>query len=498
MATINIRALWGGALDSDSDSESDASILGELKDDAVYEEDSDYEFDRLPQKSEMNPAKLNMEHDLVSIGSSSDDEFHVPTAKDYRRTRDFEMSDAVSYDSDSSYEVLAEKKSFPKMAGLRGDEFENYIATEDCEGREEEVNMNDTEVDLLDVGQKENMGIEGSGPEVDRLRNLARELKGLPKKDYKETVQEALDRAMEGISGAVEGRRTKEKLRSAVGKLRANARASKGAKAEAELRETLAETLGELEDDEAEEHEDGGFRTPTVERLERDERRALAKGGSREEEETILDEIEEDAFDESVSRAGSDPLSVYSVEGRPLPTPLKKEIQKVFADPQVVRNYKAIVRQVGSKKGDILRFLQQNDEWIAEADTHKNWTKSRLEAELKMFIADRLETGKEVVFEGRVRGVPAEEVRSPAVQKAYRELRKEGLTTKDKKTAFIQSLGIPFSPRGLSLAEVDAEFQKAIALRLRREGGGGGGGGASASAVASRVAQIEAKLKGGK
>jgi hypothetical protein len=470
MATLNIRALWGGALESDSDSESDASILGELKDAAVYEDDSDYDFDRLPQKSEMNPARLNMEDDLVSIGSSSDDDFHVPDAKDYRRTRDFDESDAVSYDSDSSYEVLTEKKSLPKMAGLQGDEFENYIATEDYEGNEEEVNMNDTDVDLLDIGQKENMGVEGTGPEAERLRNLARELKGLPKKNHKETVQEALDRAMAGISGMSEGRRTKEKLRSAVGKLRANARASKGAKAEADLRQTLAETLGKDEEDEADEHDDGGFRTPTADQLARDERRALAKGGSREEEETILDDIEEDAFDDSVSRAGSDPLSVYSIEGKPLPTPLKREVQKVFADPQVVRNYKAIVRQVGSKKGDILRFLQQNDEWIAEADTHKNWTKTRLEAELKMFVADRLESGQEVIFEGRIRGIPAEEIRSPAVQKQYKALRKSGMTTKDKKTAFIQSLGIPFSPRGLSLGEVDAEFQKAIAFKLRMDG----------------------------
>jgi hypothetical protein len=490
MATINIRALWGGALDSDSDSESDASILGELKDDAVYEDDSDYDFDRLPQKSEMNPAKLNMEHDLVSIGSSSDDEFHVPTAKDYRRTRDFDMTDAVSYDSDSSYEVLAEKKSFPKMAGLRGDEFENYIATEDYEGREEEVNMNDTEVDLIDVGQTD-IGVEGIGPEAERLRNLGRELKGLPKKNYKETVEEALDRAMAGVSGVVEGRRTKEKLRSAVGKLRGNARASKIAKVEEQLRETLEE----VEEDEAEEHEDGGYRTPTAEDLARDEKRALTKAGSREEE-VIEEDIEEDEYDDSVSFLGGDPLSVYSVGGRPLPTPLKREVQKVFADPQVVRNYKAIVRQVGSKKGDILKFLQQNDEWIAEADTHKNWTKNLLEAELKMFVADRLETGQEVVFEGRVRGIPAEEVRSPAVQKVYKQLRKEGLTTKDKKTAYIQSLGIPFSPRGLSLSEVDAEFQKAIALKLRRESGGGGGGGGGGGLVASRVAQIEGKLKG--
>jgi hypothetical protein len=487
MATINIRALWGGALDSDSDSESDASILGELKDDAVYEDDSDYDFDRLPQKSEMNPAKLNMEHDLVSIGSSSDDEFHVPTAKDYRRTRDFDMTDAVSYDSDSSYEVLAEKKSLPKMAGLRGDEFENYIGTDEYDGEDQETGMNDADVDLVEV--EEYAGDE----QTDKLSKLREELKGLAGvkgkggqlAKAKETVQEALDRAMAGISGVVEGRRAKEKLRGAVGKLRANARSSKIAQ--------LKETLQDLEEDEADENEDGGFRTPSAEELARDERRGLTKGGSREEEE-ILEDIEEDAFDESVSRAGTDPLSVYSVEGKPLPTPLKKEIQKVFADPQVVRNYKAIVRQVGSKKGDILKFLQQNGEWIAEADTHKKWTKQLLEAELKMFVADRLETGKEVVFEGRVRGVPAEEVRSPAVQKAYKELRKSGLTTKDKKTSFIQSLGIPFSPRGLSLGEVDAEFQKAIALKLRNEAGGGGG----ASLVASRIAGIEAKLKGSK
>jgi hypothetical protein len=500
MATINIRALWGGALDSDSDSESDASILGELKDDAVYEDDSDYDFDRLPQKSEMNPAKLNMEHDLVSIGSSSDDEFHVPTAKDYRRTRDFDMTDAVSYDSDSSYEVLAEKKSFPKMAGLRGDEFENYIATDEYNGKEEEenINMNDADVDLIEFEYIEDEQNNFAGDEQnDKLSKLREELKGLSGikvkgkelAKAKETVEEALDRAMAGVSGAVEGRRTKEKLRSAVGKLRGNARASKEAKAEAELRETLEE----LEEDEAEEHEDGGYRTPTAEDLARDERRALTKAGSREEE-VIEEDIEEDEYDDSVSFLGGDPLSVYSVGGRPLPTPLKREVQKVFADPQVVRNYKAIVRQVGSKKGDILKFLQQNDEWIAEADTHKNWTKNLLEAELKMFVADRLETGQEVVFEGRVRGIPAEEVRSPAVQKVYRQLRKEGLTTKDKKTAFIQSLGIPFNPRGLSLSEVDAEFQKAIALRLRRESGGGGGGGGGL--VASRVAQIEGKLKG--
>jgi hypothetical protein len=448
MATINIRALWGGALDSDSDSESDASILGELKDDAVYEDESDYEFDRLPQKSEMNPAKLNMEHDLVSIGSSSDEEFHLPTAKDYRRTRDFDESDAVSYDSDSSYEVLTEKKSLPKMAGLRGDEFENYIGTDEYGGGEQETGMNDAEVDLLDTK------IEGSGSEAEALRNLGRELKGLPKKDYKETVQEALDRAMAGISGAVEGRRAREKLRGAVGKLRANARSSK-----------IAKVKQQLEDE-----DEDGFRTPTEEQLDRDERRALAKDGSREEEE-LPEDIEEDAFDDSVSRAGTDPLSMYSIAGKPLPTPLKRQVEKLFADPQVVRNYKAIVRQVGSKKGDILRFLQQNDEWVAEADTQKKWTKQLLEAELKMFVADRLESGQEVIFEGRVRGVPAEEVRSPAVQKAYKELRKSGLTTKDKKTSFIQSLGIPFSPRGLSLGEVDAEFQKAIALKLRTEAG---------------------------
>jgi hypothetical protein len=480
MATINIRALWGGALDSDSDSESDASILGELKDDAVYEEDSDYDFDRLPQKSEMNPAKLNMEHDLVSIGSSSDDEFHVPTAKDYRRTRDFDMTDAVSYDSDSSYEVLAEKKSFPKMAGLRGDEFENYIATDEYNGKEEKenINMNDADVDLIEVEEY----IEDE--QNDKLLKLREELKGLSGikvkgkelAKAKNTVEEALDRAMAGVSGVVEGRRTKEKLRSAVGKLRGNARASKEAKAEAELRETLAETLEEVEEDEAEEHEDGGYRTPTAEGLARDERRALTKAGSREEED-IEEDIEEDEYD-SVSLAGGDPLSVYSVGGKPLPTPLRKGIQTLFADEKVVRNYKAIVRQIGSKKGDILKFLQQNDEWIAEADTHKNWTKLLLEAELKMFVIDRLESGKEVVFEGRVRGIPEEEVRSPAVRKEYLALRKEGLTTKDKKTAFIQSLGIPFSPRGLSLEEVDAEFQKAIALKLRRKGGGGGGGGA--------------------
>lgn len=465
MATVNIRALWGGALDSDSDSESDASILGELKDDAVYEDDSDYDFDRLPQKSEMNPARLNMEYDLVSIGSSSDDEFHVPTAKDYRRTRDFDESDEVSYDSDSSYEVLTEKKTLPKMAGLRGDEFENYIATDEYDGTEQDIGMNDADADLLEI--------EGEGPEAEGLKKLEKELKSLPKtdkkasklpkEDYKATVEEALERAMAGISGAVEGRRTKEKLRNAVGKLRSHARSSKIAK----VKEQLKETFDELEEDEADENDDGGFRTPTAEELARDERRALAKGGSREEE-TVLDDIEEDDFDDSVSRAGSDPLSVYSIEGKPLPTPLKKEVQKLFADPQVVRNYKAIVRQVGSKKVDILKFLQQNDEWIAEADTHKNWTKPRLEAELKMFVADRLETGKPLIFEGRVRDISADEVRSPEVQKVYKELRKAGLTTKDKKTSYIQSLGIPFSPRGLSLNEVDAEFQKAIALKLRR------------------------------
>jgi len=195
MATVNIRALWGGALDSDSDSESDASILGELKDDAVYEDDSDYEFDRLPQKSEMNPAKLNMEHDLVSIGSSSDDEFHVPTTKDYRRTRDFEMSDAVSYDSDSSYEVLTEKKTLPKMAGLRGDEFENYIGTEEYNGEDQETGMNDAEVDLLDIG--EDQANEGD----DEFKDLGKQIKDLDKKgktDHRETVKEALARASGG------------------------------------------------------------------------------------------------------------------------------------------------------------------------------------------------------------------------------------------------------------------------------------------------------------
>jgi hypothetical protein len=334
------------------------------------------------------------------------------------------------------------------MAGLRGDEFENYIGTDEYGGGEQETGMNDAEVDLLDTK------IEGSGSEAEALRNLGRELKGLPKKDYKETVQEALDRAMAGISGAVEGRRAREKLRGAVGKLRANARSSK-----------IAKVKQQLEDE-----DEDGFRTPTEEQLDRDERRALAKDGSREEEE-LPEDIEEDAFDDSVSRAGTDPLSMYSIAGKPLPTPLKRQVEKLFADPQVVRNYKAIVRQVGSKKGDILRFLQQNDEWVAEADTQKKWTKQLLEAELKMFVADRLESGQEVIFEGRVRGVPAEEVRSPAVQKAYKELRKSGLTTKDKKTSFIQSLGIPFSPRGLSLGEVDAEFQKAIALKLRTEAG---------------------------
>lgn len=193
MATVNIRALWGGALDSDSDSESDASILGELKDDAVYEEESDYEFDRLPQKSEMNPAKLNMEHDLVSIGSSSDDEFHVPTTKDYRRTRDFEMSDAVSYDSDSSYEVLAEKKSLPKMAGLRGDEFENYIGTDEYNGEEQELGMDEEEVDLIDIGRDEPEG-------DDKFNELGRQLQNFDKKkgDHKESIREALARASGG------------------------------------------------------------------------------------------------------------------------------------------------------------------------------------------------------------------------------------------------------------------------------------------------------------
>jgi len=470
MATVNIRALWGGALDSDSDSESDASILGELKDDAVYEYDSDYDFDRLPQKSEMNPAKLNMEYDLVSIGSSSDDEFHVPTTQDYRRTRDFEESDAVSYDSDSSYEVLAEKKSFPKMAGLRGDEFENYIGTDEYDGTEQDIAMNDADADLVEI--------EGEGSESEGLKKLAEELKSLPKtdkktpklpkEDYKATVEEALERAMAGISGAVEGRRTKEKLRKAVGKLRGNAKSSKKAREE----EQLKETLEVLEEDEADDEEDGGYRTPTAEELASEEKRGLAKDS--EEQETILDDIEEDAFDDSVSRAGSDPLSVYSIEGKPLPPLLKKEVKRLFADPKVVSNYKAIVRQVGSKKGDILRFLQQNDEWIAEADTNKSWTKQLLESELKMFIADRLESGKEVIFEGRIRGIDESVIKNPAVQKEYKELRKAGYTTKDKKTAFIQSQGIPFTPRGLSLEEVDKEFQKAIALKQQKSMSGGG------------------------
>ena len=238
MATVNIRALWGGALDSDSDSESDASILGELKDDAVYEDDSDYDFDRLPQKSEMNPAKLNMEDDLVSIGSSSDDEFHVPNAKDYRRTRDFDMTDAVSYDSDSSYEVLAEKKSFPKMAGLRGDEFENYIGTDEYDGKEQDTGMNDADVDLIDMGEVE---VEGDDEAMTGLRTLGRELKNLDKKkpDHKETVREALARA----SGGTYVPTLEEKAERDLAELRG---LSKGERAEPKTKSDESLKLGRL------------------------------------------------------------------------------------------------------------------------------------------------------------------------------------------------------------------------------------------------------------
>jgi hypothetical protein len=491
MASVNIRALWGGAMDSGSDSESDASILGELKDDAVYEDDSDYDFDRLPQKSEMNPARLNMEEDMVSIGSSSDDEFHVPTAKDYRRTRDFEEDDAISYGSDSSYELLAEKKSLPKVAGLKGDEFEDYIATRDYEGNEEE-NMNDADVDLAEV--EEYAGDE----QTESLAKLRGELKGLSGikasgqqlAKAKETVEEALERAMAGISGAVKGRKQitetrKTKLRHAVEKLRGKARSSRLQQVADELESSL---VGNEEDKEY-----AGFVTPTQEQR--------AKGSPEaDEQETQFDEVEDieaDEFDESVSRSGTDPMSLYTIEGRPILSPVRREIIKRFSDPIVERNYKSIVRQVGSKKTDILRFLQQNDEWISEADTQQKWTKQKLEAELKMFIQDRLETEQEIIFEGRVRGVSAETVRSPEVQRIVKDLKKEGTTTKDKKTAFIQSLGIPFSPRGLSLQEVDEEFQKAVGFAITLKEGEERSSPARKN-IADRLAKLQAKLNGGK
>ena len=225
--------------------------------------------------------------------------------------------------------------------------------------------------------------------------------------------------------------------------------------------------------------------------------RVTAKGGAGgEEEETVFDDIEMDAFDDSVSRADQsamlsliDNLKIREGKDVEIDPSLRIKSAQVMIDPDVQEGYKTIIRQVGSKKGDILKFLQQNDEWVSEANTKKNWTKASLEAELKLFVADRLESGQEVIFEGRVHGVSEETVKSPEVQKRVQELKSEGVTTKDKKIAFIQrTTGKTFSARGLNMHEIEDQFQKAVALYMTKDET------ATDESVAQRVNELQKKI----
>ena len=269
MATINHRQLWEGAIDDDSDY-SDESDFGELKDDAVYTDEEDYEFDWL-KKEDMNPARLNMEKDLVSIGSSDDEDFHVNTAAGMGRNRGFVMDDEKSYDSDSSYEIAGGRGPVPTIAGLRKNEFEHYIPVQGESGRLAENEELD-DADLLEGAEeilhKEDVEKEfaKSGARMGSVKGekVLGELKakGVGSEKYKNVVREALKRAqakgnykdiksIESMNQAVVEKADKLKeIEKKVEKLREKGQKKAVVKALQEESQ-LRETIRELEEDDA-------------------------------------------------------------------------------------------------------------------------------------------------------------------------------------------------------------------------------------------------------
>jgi len=269
MATINHRQLWEGAIDDDSDYSSD-SDFGELKDDAVYTDEEDYEFDWM-KKEDMNPNGLNMEKDLVSIGSSDDEDFHVNTAAGMGRGRGFVMDDEKSYDSDSSYEIAGGRGPVPTIAGLRKNEFEHYVPVQGesgrlaeneelddadlLEGAEEILHKEDVEKEFAKSGARK-----GSVKGEKVLEEL--KAKGVGSEKYKNVVREALKRAqvkgnykeikeIEGMNQAVVEKADKLKeIGKKVEKLREKGQKKAVVKALQEESQ-IRETLRELEEDDA-------------------------------------------------------------------------------------------------------------------------------------------------------------------------------------------------------------------------------------------------------